>query len=320
MAFALAQKALELGEGEFLPVGVNNMSKAVIETKDLTVVYGKHRGIKDVNLQVNEGEVFGFLGPNGAGKTTTLRVLLDVIRPNRGTASIFGHDCQKDGVAARRNVGYIPGELSLPPNMRGRNYLNMMDGIRRKKADADYRRELTARFDLDLSRRIREYSRGNKQKLALIAAFMHRPPLLMLDEPTGGLDPLIQQAVLDTVREAKNEGRTIFFSSHILPEVQAVCDRIGIIRHGELIAIESVSDLLAQRFRRIEIETRHLVAQDLLLIEGVRVVSRENNRLGFEVMQNLDLLMQTLAPYGIIDVHTQDVSLEEVFLAFYDKR
>ncbi len=295
------------------------MSNVVIETKDLTVVYGKHRGIQNVNLQVNKGEVFGFLGPNGAGKTTTLRVLLDVIRPNRGTAAIFGHDCQKDGVAARQHVGYIPGELSLPPNMRGRTYLNMMDGIRSKKADTDYRRELSARFDLDISRRIRDYSRGNKQKLALVAAFMHKPPLLMLDEPTGGLDPLVQQAVLDTVREAKNEGRTVFFSSHILPEVQAVCDRIGIIRHGELIAIESVRDLLAQRFRRIEIETRHPLPQDSLVIEGVRVLLREGPRIRFEVTQNLDLLLQTVAPYGIIDVHTYDVSLEEVFLAFYDK-
>lgn len=294
------------------------MSNAVIVTNDLTVVYGKHRGIKNVNLTVNEGEVFGFLGPNGAGKTTMLRVLLDVIRPNQGNASIYGHDCQKDGVAARRYVGYIPGELSLPPNMRGRNYLTMMDDIRGKKVDLDYRRELCARFDLDISRRIREYSRGNKQKLALVAAFMHRPPLLMLDEPTSGLDPLIQQAVLDTVREARDEGRTVFFSSHILPEVQAVCDRVGIIRHGELIAIESVRDLLAQRYRRIEIETRQPIANNLLAIDGVRVMLREGNRLSYEVTQNLALLMQTIAPYEIVDVQTQDVSLEEVFLAFYD--
>lgn len=295
------------------------MSKAVIETKDLTVVYGKQRGIQNVNLTVQEGEVFGFLGPNGAGKTTTLRVLLDVIRPNQGTATIFGHDCQSDGVAARQYVGYIPGELALPPNMRGRAYLNMLDGVRSAKADPNYRRELCARFDLDISRRIREYSRGNKQKLALVAAFMHRPPLLMLDEPTGGLDPLVQQAVLNTVREAKSEGRTVFFSSHILPEVQAVCDRIGIIRHGELIAIESVHDLLAQSFRRFSIEIRQPIAKDLLAVEGVRVVGRNENRFDFEVTQNLDLLMQTLAPYGIIDVQTHDVSLEEVFLAFYDK-
>jgi ABC-2 type transport system ATP-binding protein len=295
------------------------MSNAVIETNGLTVVYGKQRGIQNVNLKVNAGEVFGFLGPNGAGKTTMLRVLLDVIRPNRGTATIFGHDCQSDGVAARQYVGYIPGELALPPNMRGRTYLNMMDGIRSKKGDADYRRELCARFDLDISRRIREYSRGNKQKLALVAAFMHRPPLLMLDEPTIGLDPLIQQAVLDTVREAKHEGRTVFFSSHILPEVQAVCDRVGIIRYGELIAIESVHDLLTQRFRRLAIETRQPIAQELLAMEGVRILSHDGNRYSLEITQNLDLLMQRLAPYSIVDVQTHDVSLEEVFLAFYHK-
>ena len=294
------------------------MSEPAIQTDGLTVYYGKHRGIVDVNLTVKRGEVFGFLGPNGAGKTTTLRVLLDVIRPNRGTAHIFGFDCQKDGVNIRQRIGYLPGELAFQPTMRGRSYLNMMDSLRDKRADTDYRRQLIARFDLDISRRIREYSRGNKQKLALVAAFMHKPDLLILDEPTGGLDPLVQQSVLDTVREARDEGRTVFFSSHILPEVQAVCDRVGIIRQGELRAVETVRELLARRFHRLTLRFDQPVLAGDFDIAGVRLLDSADSTYTFEIQNNLPLFMHRAAALGISDIESHELSLEEVFLAFYN--
>ncbi|MCO5196468.1 MAG: ABC transporter ATP-binding protein [Anaerolineae bacterium] len=289
-----------------------------IETSQLSYSYGKHRGIDAVDLTVAKGEVFGFLGPNGAGKTTTLRLLLDVIRPKTGTASIFGYDCQKEGIAARQHVGYLPGELALPGNMRGRSYLNMLDAIR-GKADADYRRQLYGRLDLDISRRIREYSRGNKQKLGLIAAMMHKPDVLILDEPTSGLDPLVQQTVLDLVRETREEGRTVFFSSHNLPEVQAVCDRAGIIRNGRLVAVESVNELLHRSFHRIRLWVREPIPNETLLIEGVKVLDSAENRYTVEISQNLDQFMWAVAGKGIIDIETLDLSLEEVFLAYYGK-
>ena len=211
------------------------MNTRIIATQALTVYYGRHRGIKDVDLSVEKGEVFGFLGPNGAGKTTTQRVLMDVIRPTSGRATIFGLDCQKDGVAIRKRIGYLPGELSLYPDMKGRQFLRMLASLQEKGIDNAYLQQLYARLDWNPTRRMKEYSRGNKQKIGIIAAFMTKPDLLILDEPTAGLVPLIQQTVMELVREVRVDGRTVFFSSHILPEVQAVCDRVGIIREGKLV-------------------------------------------------------------------------------------
>ncbi|MEO1290629.1 MAG: ATP-binding cassette domain-containing protein, partial [Chloroflexota bacterium] len=210
------------------------MANSVIETRDLTVYYGKHRGISNINLTVEQGEVFGFLGPNGAGKTTTQRVLMDVIHPSAGTAKIFGMDCQADGVEIRKRVSYLPGELALYPTMKANAYFDMLDSLHPNTIDPRFRSDLCQRLDLDPTRRMKEYSRGNKQKVGLVAAFMGKPDLLILDEPTGGLDPLVQQTVMEMVHEVKADGRTVFFSSHILPEVQAVCDRVGIIRDGQL--------------------------------------------------------------------------------------
>ena len=202
------------------------MSNNIIETDDLTFFYGKIRGIKNISLKVEKGEVFGFLGPNGSGKTTTQRVLIDIIRPTSGRARIFGLDCQQEGATIRRRVGYLPGELSLYPNMRGRKFLHMLASLQQKKVERRYLQRLCERLDLDPTRKMKEYSRGNKQKIGIVAAFMSKPDLHILDEPTSGLDPLVRQIVLELVKEARDEGRTVFFSSHILPEVQAVCDRV----------------------------------------------------------------------------------------------
>ncbi|MGF1503555.1 MAG: ATP-binding cassette domain-containing protein, partial [Anaerolineae bacterium] len=291
----------------------------IIQTHDLSVYYGSHRGIKDVNLAVEQGEVFGFLGPNGAGKTTTQRVLLDIIRPTRGSAQVFGMDCQQEGVAIRERVGYLPGELSLYPTMRGQAFLDLLASMRPDPVDPAYRQELVERLNLDPSRRMKEYSRGNKQKIGIVAAFMPRPDLLILDEPTSGLDPLMQQVVMELVLEAKAEGRTVFFSSHILPEVQAVCDRVGIIRDGELIATERVEALTEQQFKRVRLTLRDTPPTDAFTLEGVTETDRTDNTVRLEVTTGLEAAMQQALTYGLLDIDTLPVTLEEIFMAYYSE-
>jgi ABC-2 type transport system ATP-binding protein len=293
-----------------------SLQQPVIETRELSLYYGRQRGTHQLDLAVQPGEVFGYLGPNGAGKTTTLRVLLDILRPTRGQAHIFGLDCQKEGVQIRRRVGYVPGELNLYSQMRADQYLDMVEAVR-GKADPGYRRQLCQRLDLNPRRVMRTYSRGNKQKVGLVAAFMSQPDLLILDEPTSGLDPLVQQTVLELVREARAAGRTVFFSSHILPEVQAVCDRVGIIREGELVATESVEHLTRRQFHRLRLNLESLPPEDLFEIEGVQEIARSGRDLTLEIRSNLNEVFTRAARHGIQDVEIFPVTLEEVFLAFY---
>lgn len=295
------------------------MTEYVIETHDLSVYYGKHRGILNVNLQVEKGEVFGFLGPNGAGKTTTERVLLDIIRPTAGEARIFGKDCRKDGIAVRDRVGYLPGELSLYDNMRARQFFKMYYSLQKGNTDPTYWQTLADRLNLDTSRRMREYSRGNKQKVGIIAAFMNKPDLLILDEPTGGLDPLVQQTVMEMVREANQVGATVFFSSHILPEVQAVCDRVGIIRDGQLVATERVEDLVAQQLKRLRLSFAEMPSADAFALDGVTEIERDDQSVLLEIRDNLNAVMATGINYTITNIETETVTLEEIFLAYYGK-
>jgi ABC-2 type transport system ATP-binding protein len=295
------------------------MTDYVIETNALSVYYGRHRGILDVDLRVEKGEVFGFLGPNGAGKTTTQRVLMDIIRPTAGEARIFGKDCQKEGVAVRERVGYLPGELSLYDNMTARRFFKMYHSLQKTNTDPNYWRTLADRLDLDTSRKMRQYSRGNKQKVGVVAAFMNKPDLLILDEPTTGLDPLVQQTVMELVREASAAGATVFFSSHILPEVQAVCDRVGIIRDGQLVTTERVEDLTRQHFKRIRFSFATMPQADAFTQLEVRETARDEQSITLEIYERLDRVMETAVPFGIIDIETIPVSLEEIFLAFYGK-
>ncbi|WP_420640563.1 ABC transporter ATP-binding protein [Candidatus Leptofilum sp.] len=295
------------------------MSKHVIETSGLTVYYGRHRGILNVDLTVEEGEVFGFLGPNGAGKTTTQRVLLDIIRPTSGRASIFGLDCREQGVELRKRVGYLPGELALYKNMKASQFFKMYEYLRGENGSKGYWQELANRLDLDISRKIGNFSRGNKQKVGIVAAFMTRPDLLILDEPTGGLDPLVQQTVLEMVREAKADGRTIFFSSHILPEVQAVADRVGIIRDGHLVTTQRVEELVAQRVTRLNLAFAKLPPADAFQFEGVTELSRSERGILLEVQENLPQVLATAAQNNIQHIETMNVSLEEIFLTYYGK-
>jgi ABC-2 type transport system ATP-binding protein len=296
------------------------MSEKIIETHNLTVYYGKHRGIKDVNLTVERGEAFGFLGPNGAGKTTTQRVLLDIIRPTSGSASIFGLDCRARGVELRRRVGYLPGELALYKEMRADQFFKMYEYLRGDNGSNGYWRELARRLDLDTSRKIGAFSRGNKQKVGVVAAFMGKPDLLILDEPTSGLDPLVQQTVMEMVREVKADGRTVFFSSHILPEVQAVCDRVGIIREGQLVATQRVEDLIAARLNRMTLIFAALPPAEIFNLEGVTEISRTEQSVTLEVRENLPAVLAAAAHCDIRDIETHNMSLEEIFLDFYGRK
>ena len=297
----------------------SDMVSKVIETQDLTVNYGGHRGIIDVNLYVDKGEVFGFLGPNGAGKTTTLRVLLDVIHPTRGRASIFGLDCQRDGVDIRRRVGYLPGEFSLYPTMKGEDYLNYLASLRGKEVDRRYLHELIDRLNLNPGRKNKEYSHGNRQKMGIVVAFMGKPEVLILDEPTLGLDPLAQKSVMDLVRAAMDDGRTVLFSSHNLPEVQSICSRVGIIRDGVMIKTESIESLTKQQLKRIRLTLKREPPLDAFVIDGVTVVSRGGQNLVLEIRKGLGEVIEAAARYGVADIETLPVTLEEIFLAYYDR-
>lgn len=295
------------------------MTEYAIETKGLTVYYGRHRGIIDVDLHVEKGEIFGFLGPNGAGKTTTERVLLDIIRPTAGSASMLGLDCQKEGVRARAKVGYLPGELSFYDNMKANQFFQMYHSLQGDGTDATYWQSLAERLDLDTSRKIREFSRGNKQKVGIVLAFMNKPALLILDEPTSGLDPLVQQTVMDMIREARNDGTTVFFSSHNLPEVQAVCDRVGIIREGRLVATERIEELMKQQLKRLRLSFSALPPAAAFSQEGVTEIERNGQTVLLEVRDNLNAVLETAVTYHVTDIETESVSLEEVFLAYYGK-
>src|SRR5450759_4071147 len=232
---------------------LREMAVPAIRTSKLSKDYGARRGLFDLDLEVSPQEVFGYLGPNGAGKTTTIRLLMDMIRPTAGAAYVFGLDCRRDSIAVKRRVGYLPGDLPQFGSLRGREVVAYLAGMR-GGVDSRVVRALAERFDLDLSRRFREYSSGNKQKLGILLAFMHRPELLVLDEPTGGLDPLNQQEFYQLLREARNGGATVFLSSHILSEVEHVCDRVGILRAGRLVKVAQLEDLNHIRAHRVEIE------------------------------------------------------------------
>lgn len=293
---------------------------AVIETQRLTKSYGPFRGVVDVDLVVNEGEIFGFLGPNGAGKTTTIRVLLDLIRPTSGSARVFGIESAADPIAIHRRIGYLPGEWNLYDRLTGSETIRFFGNLRRG-VDPAYTRQLIERLDLDPSRRFREYSRGNKQKVGLVVALQHKPDLLILDEPTAGLDPLVQQTFNQLLFEARTDGRTVFLSSHIISEVERTCDRVAIIREGRIVRLDSVDGV--RKLAAHEVELRFgapVAAAPFEAIDGVRNVIEEGRTLRMLVTGPIAPVVRLAAQYDLVDFVSREPSLEEVFLSEYGTR
>ena len=291
----------------------------VIETQRLTKSYGSHRGIVDVDLTVEEGEIFGFLGPNGAGKTTTIRLLLDLIRPTSGVARVFGIESSADPGAIHRRVGYLPGEFALFDRLTGLQTIEYFANLR-GGVDARYRAELIDRFDLDPSRRFREYSKGNKQKVGLVIALQHRPDLLLLDEPTSGLDPLVQQTFFELLRETVHDGRTAFLSSHILGEVEKTCDRVAIIREGRIVRVGRVDELRDLAHHQVEIRfTSPVPVEAFTGVPGVSDVVADESVLRMRVAGSMAPVVQAAARFDLIDFESREPSLEQTFLAQYGR-
>jgi ABC-2 type transport system ATP-binding protein len=290
---------------------------AIIQIEKLTKSYGAHRGVIDIDLDVNEGEAFGFLGPNGAGKTTTIRVLLDHLRPTSGRATVFGIETTADPVAIHRRIGYLPGEFTLYDKLTGSQTIEYFANLR-GGVDAAYQADLVARLDVDPSRKFKEYSKGNKQKIGLIVALQHRPDLLVLDEPTSGLDPLVQQTFYEVIREAKAEGRTIFLSSHILSEVEKTCDRVAIIREGQLAKVDRVEALRDLAHHQVELRfVGDVPVGAFAAIPGVSDVVADDHILRMRVSGSIAPVVREAARYELLDFVSREPSLEETFLAQY---
>jgi beta-exotoxin I transport system ATP-binding protein len=290
---------------------------AVVRAERLTKYYGRARGIVDVDLEVLPGEVFGFLGPNGAGKTTTIRLLLDLIRPSSGRAEIFGLDPRRDSVAIRRRLGYLPGDLQLYERLTAHEVLSYfahlrgLDGLGSAPA-------LAERFDLELDRPVQALSKGNRQKVGLVQAFMHDPELLILDEPTSGLDPIVQQVFHELMREVVAAGRTVFLSSHVLPEVQRVADRVALIRDGRIVLVDSVESLRTRAFTRVEVTfAEPPPAHAFDGVHAARELERRGDVVAFALEGDADALVKELARYRVRALDSHEADLEDIFLDLY---
>jgi ABC-2 type transport system ATP-binding protein len=291
--------------------------KAAIKTEGLSKNYGRQMGIADVNIEVMVGEVFGYLGPNGAGKTTTIRVLLDFIRADKGMAQIFGLDIRKRSADIRRRIGFLPGELNLYENLTCRDLLLYFCNLR-GKGDWPYVEELASRFQCHLHESIHSLSHGNKRKIGLIQAFMHKPDLIILDEPTNGLDPIMQHEFYRLIGETRALGQTIFFSSHNLPEVERVCDRVGIIRAGRMVATENVAALKAKTMRNVDIHFGEDIDMNAFsAIDHLRTLHLDKRWLKCQMQGEMESLLKIAAKFKIIDFISREPDLEEVFLAYY---
>jgi len=291
----------------------------VIEIKGLTKYYGKIRGVEDLDLHVDRGEVMGFLGPNGAGKTTTIRVCLDLLSKSSGEVRIFGKDAHRHSVEIRRRTGYLPGDFGLMPDLKVRSYLKYLlslsgvNSVRKME-------ELAGRLDLDLTRKNQDLSKGNRQKVGIVQAFMADQDLIILDEPTGGLDPLIQQEFYDILRDENRAGKTIFMSSHVLAEVEAVCDRVAIIRDGRLRIEERLSVLRDKMGKVMEVEFREPVDASQLRLPGVTELEVDGTRARLTILENLDDVIKAVADHSIVNMSLNTFSLEQLFLRYYGGR
>ncbi len=292
---------------------------ALVQVEGLTKRYGASRGVEDVTFELRDGEVFGFLGPNGAGKTTTIRTLMGLLHPTTGRALIGGLDCWTQAPEVKRLVGYLPGEFSFDPGLTGAQILTYLANLR-GGVDHAYLTQLVERLELDPSKRFREYSRGNKQKVGLAQAFMGKPRLLILDEPTSGLDPLNQQEFYKLVAEVRADGRSVFLSSHILPEVEHTCDRVGIIREGRLVKVGGVNELrdLRQRVLEAQFSGPAQAAWFSALPGVISVTTDEPNTARITLTGDMAEALRVAVEHGALNVTTHEPSLEDIFLRFYE--
>ena len=297
------------------------MDAPAIRLRRLTKYYGPVRALTELDLTVERGEIFGFLGPNGAGKTTTIRILLDLIRPTAGRAEVLGLDAQRDSVRVRRRTGYLPGDPRMYERMSGLDYFALVARLRDERVDNTYRDRLVERLQLDPTRHIGALSRGNRQKVGIVQALMMRPELLVLDEPTSGLDPLIQEEVEELLREAADDGRTVFFSSHDLAEVEQVCSRVAMLRAGRVIDVFDLAERRRIAAQRIAVTFAAPPPRDALDgIDGAPLLSLEGAEAVFETHHRVDALLKRLARFTVVQLETHKPTLEELFLSYYEDR
>jgi len=290
-------------------------NQLAINCKDLTKDYGSAQGLFGCNLQINQGEVFGLIGPNGAGKSTLIKLLMDLVRPTSGHAEIFGMDCQKDSVTLKRDIGYLPGELMQFPSVSARYILNLLLNLR-GISDRSYLFELAERLQLDLNRKFQDLSHGNKQKVGIVQAFMHKPKLLILDEPTLGLDPIIQRELRGMIEDVAKAGSTVVLSSHVLSEVESYCSRIGLINKGQIIKVGTLAELRSSRVHKISILFEGaLPTESELKVAGAQNINGGGQLINLEVRGSIDQIMKVISRYQVVEIDSRELSLEEVFFS-----
>lgn len=289
---------------------------AIIKLNDLTKSYGKHRGIEHINLTIEEGEIFGFIGPNGAGKSTTIRTLLGLIHPTSGNAEIFGKDCIKYRDVNAKDIGYLPSEVFYYDHMKVKDLLAYSASFYKKDCKQKMQ-DLCEILELDTSRKIEDLSFGNRKKVGIVQGLMHSPKLIILDEPTSGLDPLMQNKFFDLINEENKKGATIFFSSHILQEVQRLCDRVGIIKDGRLLKVEKMETLRQSTYKRIDIESEHDILSNLKDVEGIADITKDKHSYHFIYNGNMNTLLKGLASIPIVNLDIREPDLEEIFMHYY---
>ena len=290
----------------------------LISVKSLTKYYGKFLAVSNISFSVKKGEIFGLIGPNGAGKSTTMRSILNFIKPTDGKITINGLDSKKDYLKIRKLIGYLPGEFSIYDNLNGEQYIKHILHLRKKSDKLSNLEILASRFDLDLSKKSKNLSKGNKQKIGIIQAFCHDPEIIILDEPTSGLDPLKQQEFENLVLEFKNKGKTIFISSHVLPEVETLCDRVAIIKDGKIIAEDKVSDLKKKSLNRIEVQfAKDIIINKFSKYLGISKITGDSKKYTFDIEGNIDKFIKELSNYEIQNIRTIDPDLEDIFLTYY---
>ncbi len=289
---------------------------SIIEINGLTKYYGKALGIKDVNLTINEGEIFGFIGPNGAGKSTTIRILMGLIYPTLGNAKIFGKDVVKFGADIRKDIGYLPSEIFYYDKMKVKDLLNYSASFYDKDCSKKIK-ELSEIMELDLERKIEDLSYGNKKKVGIVQGLLHEPKLIILDEPTGGLDPLMQHKFFEIIKEENRKGATIFFSSHILSEVQQLCDRVAIIKDGSIIQVADVKTLREDNYKKIAVYGKDVEA-DVFKINGVTNLQTKENKTSFFYKGDINIILLALTKVVAADVKIEEPTLEEIFMHYYE--